>query len=571
MVPGLPPMPAGHHVTRAYRVAVMLTATCSLALNYTAWSLVRPIGQDPWHFMDVGWRTEALMISVPVVLGSLGRIPVGALTDRFGPRITFPAVGVAAAVAVLVLATANSRPVALAAACALGVAGTAFPIGASLVSSLYPLGRRGFAFSLFGAGTGGAAAGSLASLRAAHDYSTGELLILAVALLGCAVLAAVVIRVGPAARSRREYPLRSAAALIRLPATRYLAAWYALTAGGMVSFSLYLPSYLHDAYHLGWNPALLITAAAVAVAAAACPVGGWYCDRHSPAGMLAACYGTVAALALVVVFEPPKDITMAFILGIAAGFGTASGVILALLGRTAPTGGAGIIAGTVGAAGGLAALLGPMLLGAAYQRTGSYSIGWTLLAGLALATAAHVRGQQGSIGAALAFPTPADRHATNVVSLTATDAARNTEGIVAVLAALATPGDLVIVYGHPATPDTGMTPFALVNGLRAHLPGRTVVAVYIDSQLVAVESSLIAEVLDEGQVVLVYTPEADLGALATRMADRLGAHQVLRLTDHGIDGSRPLSLPWLIPPLVTAGRGDPRIGNGTHPNGGSSA
>lgn len=50
---------------------------------------------------------QALVVAVPVVVGSVGRIPIGALTDRFGGRVVFPLVSFATVVPVLYLGFAG--------------------------------------------------------------------------------------------------------------------------------------------------------------------------------------------------------------------------------------------------------------------------------------------------------------------------------------------------------------------------------------------------------------------------------------------------------------------------------
>src|SRR5205814_4245635 len=61
---------------------------------------------------------------------------------------------------------------------------------------------------------------------------------------------------------------RTALKVLRLPATRYLSAWYAIAFGGLVAVGLYLPAYLTGVYHLRDNPARLWTAACLAIGAA---------------------------------------------------------------------------------------------------------------------------------------------------------------------------------------------------------------------------------------------------------------------------------------------------------------
>src|SRR5215831_21300021 len=72
---------------------VMLTvATVGFAVNFWAWALLSPLGPKFKDVLHLSPFAQALVVAVPVIVGSLGRIPVGALTDRRGGRVMFPLV-----------------------------------------------------------------------------------------------------------------------------------------------------------------------------------------------------------------------------------------------------------------------------------------------------------------------------------------------------------------------------------------------------------------------------------------------------------------------------------------------
>ena len=101
-------------------------ATVGFAVNFWAWALLSPLGPK---FKDVLHLTpfqQALVVAVPVVVGSLGRIPVGALTDRYGGRMMFPLVSLATIVPVLYLGLSGHDSLAglLVGGFFLGIAGT---------------------------------------------------------------------------------------------------------------------------------------------------------------------------------------------------------------------------------------------------------------------------------------------------------------------------------------------------------------------------------------------------------------------------------------------------------------
>src|SRR3569833_2171267 len=92
----------------AGRPAVMLAmATLGCALNFWAWALLSPLGPRFKETMHLSSLEQALLVAVPVVVGSVGRVPVGALTDRFGGRVMFPLVSAATIVPVLYIGLAG--------------------------------------------------------------------------------------------------------------------------------------------------------------------------------------------------------------------------------------------------------------------------------------------------------------------------------------------------------------------------------------------------------------------------------------------------------------------------------
>jgi NNP family nitrate/nitrite transporter-like MFS transporter len=73
-------------------VRMRILATVGFALCFWAWALISPLGSAYSKQFRLNGFQQALLVAVPVVVGSLGRIPVGGLTDRFGARMMFPAV-----------------------------------------------------------------------------------------------------------------------------------------------------------------------------------------------------------------------------------------------------------------------------------------------------------------------------------------------------------------------------------------------------------------------------------------------------------------------------------------------
>lgn len=366
-------------------------ATVGFMLTFWAWALLGPLGPSLKENLGLSSFEQSLLVAVPVLVGSLGRIPVGALTDRFGARVMFPLVSLATVVPVVTLAYVQSSYWAMiAAGFFLGIGGTTFAIGIPHVSGWYPPARRGTALGLFGAGMGGTAIANFTTVRLTEaSGQKAPFFLVAVLLVAYAVAAALLIRDAPGFRASGSALQRTRAAA-KLPVTWQLCFLYAVGFGGFVAFSVYLPAYLRTAYHLAPNDAALRTAGFVVLAVAARPTGGWLSDRFQPVPILVGCFSGVAALAVVQAFEPPliPVATIAF-LGMAAFLGAAAGAVFALVGKVAPADKVGAVTGLVGAAGGLGGFLPPLIMGAVYGSQGSYAIGLMLLSDVAIAAAVY--------------------------------------------------------------------------------------------------------------------------------------------------------------------------------------
>ncbi|MFG3551750.1 nitrate/nitrite transporter [Streptomyces sp. NPDC047725] len=372
------------------RAWLMLTlATIGFAVNFWAWALLSPLGPRFKDTLDLTSFQQSLLVAVPVVVGSLGRIPVGALTDRFGGRVMFPAVSAATIVPVLCLGLAghSSLTALLAGGFFLGMGGTAFAVGVPFVNSWFPPERRGLAIGVFGMGMGGTAISALSTVKLvdAHGMSR-PFLITAAVLAAYALVAALVLRDAPGRVVPTEPLGRRLTATLRLGVTWQASALYAVAFGGYVAFSVYLPTYLKTGYGLTQADAANRMAGFVLLAVAMRPVGGWLSDRLGPVRVLAGTLAVVLAGALAQSFTPalaPVG-TIAF-LTMAAALGAGSGAVFALVALLAPANKVGTVTGIVGAAGGLGGFVPPLLMGTLYGAYGSYALGLILLAAVAAA------------------------------------------------------------------------------------------------------------------------------------------------------------------------------------------
>ncbi|QDB78211.1 NarK/NasA family nitrate transporter [Georgenia wutianyii] len=372
--------------------SMLALATIGFLVNFWAWNLISPLGSSYGEDLDLTPFQVSVIVAVPVIVGSLGRIPVGALTDRFGARVMFPAVSLVTIVPTLFVGfVANSFVLLVIGGFLLGIGGTAFAVGIPFVNAWYPPARRGLALGVFGMGTAGTAVAAFTTVAIADRFGrAGPFVLVAVVLAVYAAVAWVVLRDSPARPPAATGSMLSRTwRTLRMPVTLQLSLIYALAFGGFVAFSVYLPTYLINDFDLTRSDASFRTAGFIVLAVVARPVGGWLSDRFHPVPVLVWCFvvagvgATLAALRLDLV---PVG-TVAF-LAMAAALGAASGACFALVAKLAPPDAVGSVTGIVGAAGGLGGFFPPLVMGAVYGATGAYTIGFVLLALSALGVAA---------------------------------------------------------------------------------------------------------------------------------------------------------------------------------------
>ncbi|WP_326784990.1 nitrate/nitrite transporter [Streptomyces sp. NBC_00151] len=377
----------------AYRNLVV--ATIGFALAFWAWNLISPLATGLGVKLSLSSFEQSLMVAVPVLVGSLGRVPVGALTDRFGAKLMFPLVTALTIVPVLLLIVVkDSYAGLLVVGFFLGLGGTTFAIGVPLVNSWFPPARRGFAIGVFGAGMGGVA---LSGYFTPRIYKHGENLPFVVLAIALAVMAVVEYFL-LSDRPDRVVPTTSLGKRLadagHLRVTWELAALYAIGFGGIVAFGVYLPTYLKTWYDLSPTDAGTRAAGFALVTVVFRPIGGWLSDRVHPAVVTSWALGVVGAMAVCQAFEPhlvPGGTV--FLLVMAAGLGTSSGSVFAMVARVTPPPQVGSVTGIVGATGGLGGFVPPLVMGAVYSAKGSYAIGFMLLSDLALAGCVYAYGR----------------------------------------------------------------------------------------------------------------------------------------------------------------------------------
>ncbi|RYG26705.1 NarK/NasA family nitrate transporter [bacterium] len=260
---------------------------------------------------QMGW-----LIGIPILTGSILRLPVGLLTDRFGGKPVSIAVMLLAALGLVATSFASGFVAFMLTGLAFGLAGTIFAAGVAYTSLWFPKERQGSALGIFGMGTAGSAITSMgapALLNALTDGGTKPDGWRGLPLIYAGVLVVVTILFALFTQNKKVAATQQKNLGIMLRPLRDLRVWrfglyYFVVFGGFVALSQWLIPYYLNVYGMTLATAGLMASAFSLPSGITRAVGGFVSDRFGARStlyvVLSAC--TVLFLALV---APRMDIT----------------------------------------------------------------------------------------------------------------------------------------------------------------------------------------------------------------------------------------------------------------------
>lgn len=336
-------------------------------------SAIMPILGRQMHLSPM---QKSVAVAIPVLLGSVGRIPLGILTDRFGGRIVFILTMVLSIIPAFLMGGVTDYRHLLLYGFLIGIALASFSVGVGFVSGWYPPERQGFALGIYGAGNVGQSVAAFSAPFIAKAYgvkwgfwSFGIALFIWLLLFGMTAKDAP--RRGPAK------PLRDVIIPLKDPRSWLLSLYYFLTFGGFVAMAIYLPIFLSEIFGLTPQMAGMRTAGFVLLATMSRPIGGALADRVGGKKILTFVFPFTAVMAILLAASTMPFFTVGA-LGMAVAIGLGNGAVFKLVPEYFPTS-VGSVTGVVGAAGGLGGFFPPLLLGAIRQQTGSFTLGFAVL------------------------------------------------------------------------------------------------------------------------------------------------------------------------------------------------
>jgi len=368
--------------------AELALATVAFTTCFYAWSLLGPLGPDLQDALDLSDFQTSAMIAVPVLLGSLMRIPLGWLTDRLGGRRVFTALMVFTPLPLIALALFHDSLAAiLAFGFLLGFAGASFAVGVPFVNGWYPPERQGFALGIYGMGMGGTVLAGLTAPRIVDHWGLSAPFWVATGLM-VAMGGVFLVLARDAPRTPRTGPapgMFAALSVFRTSGRAWaLTLFYFMAFGGFVAMFLYLPKLLTGVHDLTKADAGARAAGFALLAVIARPIGGWVADRIGAERVLRISFSATALLAVVlaVSYKHMVPLTIACLtMAVALGLGT--GAVFKLVAAWFPKD-VGAVTGVVGAAGGLGGFFPPLIMALVKSLWGSYLVGFLALAAVAL-------------------------------------------------------------------------------------------------------------------------------------------------------------------------------------------
>lgn len=409
------------HKRKSYTVLTM--NTMAFTVNFAVWTMFSVLGIKIKGELGLNETAFGLLVATPILTGSLVRLPLGVLTDRYGGRIVYFIQMVLVAIPCYGLAFADQYWQYLVIGLFVGLAGGSFAVGIAYTSAWFPKEKQGTAMGIFGAGNAGAAVTNLvAPLIVVALGWRAVPQIYSIAMLVMAVIFWFFTYPDPKVEERRKTGNfitlgEQFAPLTETRVWRFGLAYY-FVFGGFVALALWLPKYYVAQYGLDLRQAAFITMFFTLPSGVIRAFGGWVSDKFggstvtwwmfwiSLVCLFLLCYPPTTFVVHSIRGDISFDIAIGlilftvliFIVGIAQGIGKAS--VYRSLADYYPTN-MGSVGGLVGVIGGLGGFTLPIMFGIAVDATGvrtsTYMLMFAVVIGVMIWTYMAERGERDAI------------------------------------------------------------------------------------------------------------------------------------------------------------------------------
>ena len=271
--------------TPTERYRALTISTIAFTVCFAVWTIFSIIGIKIKTDLNLSNTEFGLLISIPILMGSISRIFLGIWTDQFGGRLVYTILMIVTAIATWLLTSATTYTALVISALFLGLAGGSFAVGIAYVSRWFPKERQGTALGIYGAGNVGSAITHFCAplLLVAFGWQ-GVAKIYALILLVMAIVFWCVSQTDPAIRLRQQNKQKPPPIKEQIKPLKNLQVWrfslyYFFVFGGFVALALWLPMYYVKVYHLPIAEAGLFTAMYALPGSLFRVLGGWLSDK----------------------------------------------------------------------------------------------------------------------------------------------------------------------------------------------------------------------------------------------------------------------------------------------------
>lgn len=360
------------------RTSVLIMSTLAMMVSFTAWVVLSPIATELQDIYGLSATQKSILIAVPVILGSVFRIPMGILTDKYGGKKVYALTMLFLVIPLVGASFANSYIMLLFWAFLIGMGGTTFAVGIAYVSKWYSPQKQGLILGIVALGNLGTGLAGFIIPTVSEEFGLQWVFWgIAIAL----VVMTVIFWLGTTElpRTGQAKTVKEALSVLKIKDTWILSLFYFLTFGGFVSFTIYLPTLLQDLFALTAKDAGLRASGFVAIATFIRPLGGYLADRFDPGKVLSVFFIGLAISASIITFMTNNMLLFTVGCLLTAAFvGMGNGAVFKLVPEVAPNN-VGAVTGVVGAAGGLGGFFPPIVLGIIKDMTGGYFYGFIFL------------------------------------------------------------------------------------------------------------------------------------------------------------------------------------------------
>ena len=379
---------------------VLGMSTVAFTICFMIWMMFAVLGVPIKEIFQLNETQFGLLAATPVLTGSLVRLPLGMLTDKFGGRIVFFTLMMVCVLPIYLISEATAYWHFLVLGLFVGLAGGSFSVGIAYVAKWFDKSNQGFAMGIFGAGNAGSALTKFIApaIIAAGSWQMVPKVYSAIMFI-TALLFWFLTSENKAHRVASTVTLKSQLQALKDPAVWRYCQYYSIVFGGYVALALWMTKYYVQEYGFSLQAAALLAACFSLPGGVLRAVGGWMSDKWG-AQSVTWWVMWVSWVCLFLLSYPQTDFTiqtvegsrtfhiglnawvftaLMFIVGIAFAFGKAS--VFKYISDDYPEN-MGVISGIVGLAGGLGGFVLPIMFGALVDLTGVRSSAFMLLYGV---------------------------------------------------------------------------------------------------------------------------------------------------------------------------------------------